>query len=291
MTLPPINDDELRALLETLRRVLVLTRHPDLVREVDALCRYLRSGTLNRQMIDKLLVRVFGAADKAGVMTRLAALLADDLLRTHQPNPYLSALSPVFADIVAEPADNVARLAHADWLDDIVGGDEAAFIRASIELANFEGLDRERVEGALAALSGETLARRFAALGFVTGVPADDDWMVLLEDDRVTVHIGDASGTYTRGMLAELNAPLRTWVAVGRTVLETNPLERATITDVPGLSFAVEPPGPARGWLLRARQTVGGVEHVAAREFATREELLTGVASASNELVEETHGL
>ncbi len=295
VALPRPTPAELRSLLKPLRRTLVLMRQPDLVavaERIEGLIGRVEDGTTSPPIVYDLLTRLLAAAQRdRDHMALFCRLLTDEFERYGEPNPFVMSSSPVFAAVIARPDDTHARLVLADWLDENTRDDQGAFIRASIELANFAGPDRERAEGALAALSGETLARRFAALGFVTGALADDDWMVHLEDDRVTVHTGDASGTYARGMLAELNVTQRTWVTVARTVLETTPLERATITDVPGLSFAVEPPGGQRGWLLRALQTVGGAESVATREFESREALLTGVVHESDELFTEVHGL
>jgi hypothetical protein len=58
-------------------------------------------------------------------------------------------------------------------------------------------------------------------------------------------------------MLSELTVTLGDWYSLAAVALAGWPVERATITDVPGLSFAVEPPDTSRsGWRLTARLRV-----------------------------------
>jgi hypothetical protein len=70
----------------------------------------------------------------------------------------------------------------------------------------------------------------------------------------VTVRVGEAVGTFARGMLAEQSVTLGEWYAVAPLALAAWPLEGARVTDVPGLSFEVAPGRSA--WVLAARLRV-----------------------------------
>lgn len=72
------------------------------------------------------------------------------------------------------------------------------------------------------------------------------DWAWDCTHDAVTVRVGEAAGTFRRGMLAELSVPLGEGYAVGPLALASWPLEGARVTDVPGRS----------AWVLAARLRV-----------------------------------
>jgi hypothetical protein len=65
------------------------------------------------------------------------------------------------------------------------------------------------------------------------------------------VRVGSFVGVFTRGLLAELEVPLGEWFAVAGPALSSWPVERVRASDVPGLSFALEP--IADGWRITGR--------------------------------------
>jgi hypothetical protein len=76
--------------------------------------------------------------------------------------------------------------------------------------------------------------------------------------DRVTVRIGTVAGVFARGLLSELLVSLGVWYEIAPRALASWPIHRASITDLPGLCFWIEPPipGPRAGWHLTATVTV-----------------------------------
>jgi hypothetical protein len=95
--------------------------------------------------------------------------------------------------------------------------------------------------------------RWLADLGLGPRPVAPGDWAWDNAYDRVSVRVGNSAGSFERGMLAGLSVTLGEWHAAGGRALASWPLERTAVTDVPGLSFSVEPPDADRpGWRLSA---------------------------------------
>lgn len=168
----------------------------------------------------------------------------------------------LFANVLDAPADDTARLVLADWLEE--HGEEAfgRFVRAGVVASQFRGMelisDPEFYE-ALRTLSEVTTAgepaRWLGALGI--GAEPGSHWAWDNEADRVTVRIGTTSGVFTRGLLSELILPLQNWYGFAPQALAVWPLERAVITNVPGLTFWIDVPGEDNPlWKLTAAFTV-----------------------------------
>jgi uncharacterized protein (TIGR02996 family) len=291
VSLPRPLTPQLRSLLDTLCHILLLARQPDLVREAECVRTLLDSERTTTAVVESLIVRVLTTAHDEGVMVLLLSLLGAELERNDEPNPLLAAASPLFEALVAEPAENSVRLVLADWLDERTASDHGRFIRASVHAATLTGPARAAALRDLHDLCNAALVRRFAAIGFGPVQITHLEDHIQFDGPNVTVRIGPSSGTYSRGLLARLNLPLNKWVAVARTVLETNPLEAVTLANVPGVSFEFDPPAGPRGWVLRARRTTPAGEVVALREFTTRAEFLTGAARASVALFAEVQGM
>lgn len=154
----------------------------------------------------------------------------------------------LFAAVLSDPADNTARLVLADWLDEHGEPLSARFLRAGVTASRFRDeplIDDPAYYRALADLSAVAEAGApaawLAALG-VGPVPLTSyDWVWDNDGDRVTVRIGRVSGVCARGMLSELILPLAEWYEFAPRAFAGWPLEGGTVTDVPGLRFAVGP--------------------------------------------------
>jgi uncharacterized protein (TIGR02996 family) len=168
--------------------------------------------------------------------------------------------------VLGNPGDDTARLVLADLLresDDPHDRALGRFVWAGVTAAGFRD-DRLLEDPLYYAAQREISA--VASAGFLTGwvcslglgpyPPADRDWGWDSTFDRVTVRVGGATGVFTRGMLAELSLPLGDWYAVAPAALASWPLERASVTDVPGLTFSVD--ATDGEWRLSARLRVPG---------------------------------
>ena len=190
----------------------------------------------------------------------------------------------LFANVLNAPADDTARLVLADWLEE---HDEEAlgrFIRAGVVASHFRGVelisDPEYYE-ALRTLSDVTTAgepaRWLAALGIGPPPPPGPGWAWDNEGDRVTVRIGATSGVFTRGLLSELILPLQDWYDHASQALAAWPLERATITNVPGLTFWIDAPNnDSPEWKVTVAFTVQPRRRARRGVFARLESLLGG---------------
>lgn len=204
----------------------------------------------------------------------------------------------LLANVLNDPADDTARLVLADWLEE--HGEDAfgRFVRAGLIAARFcdeDLIDAPDYYGALDTISdvvasGEP-ARWLSALGIGLSPFGLSDWVWDNAADRVTVRIGAVTGVFTRGLLSELVLPLADWRALAPRALVAWPIERATITDVKGLTFAIEPPRAERvGWRLTAtlvrsrRDRRSGRRHLLSALFGRPNEpdLLPGLWSAES---------
>ncbi len=167
----------------------------------------------------------------------------------------------VLAAVLDNPADDTVRLVLGDILqesDDPADRARGRFLCAGVAASRFR--DHDPIEDPayyaaqreLAAVADTGLpALWLSALGPGPQPLTVADWGWDCAHDRLTVRVGQAAGVFARGMLAELKVTLAEWYAVGSVALAAWPLERATVTDVPGLSFGVAR-APA-GWVLTAR--------------------------------------
>ena len=170
----------------------------------------------------------------------------------------------LFASILADPVDDTARLVLADLLRESDDPDEQArgrFLWAGVTASRFH--DHDLIEDSFyytaqreidAVASAGYPALWLSALGLGPQHLTAGEWAWDCTLDRVTVRIGAAVGTFTRGLLAELSVTLGEWFAVAPVALTMWPLELATATDIPGLPFAVEMTGST--WRLVGRLRV-----------------------------------
>jgi uncharacterized protein (TIGR02996 family) len=170
----------------------------------------------------------------------------------------------LLAAILEDPSDDTPRLVLADLLresDDPDAQARGRYLWADVTASKYR--DEEVIEDRLYYAAQDEIAA-VASAGFPAkwlaelgpgsrpGTGAGWPWDGTL--DRVSVRAGDALGVFTRGMLSEFAVELEEWFDLARPALASWPVERATITDVPGLVFAVGPPGaPGGSWLLEAR--------------------------------------
>jgi uncharacterized protein (TIGR02996 family) len=226
----------------------------------------------------------------------------------------------LLAAVLADPADDTTRLVLADLLresDDATDRALGQFIWAGVTISPFR---EDRViddplyytaQKALAAVASAGFpARWLSALGLGPQHLAKSDWLWDNTLDQVTVRMGGSSGVFKRGMLTDLCVPLENWYTAAPAALAHWPLASGTITDVPGLAFAI---GLTKtGWRLSARlrlrsrrvpMTAAGVVPTAVAEqaflveeagdvetwdlFPDRAALISALASRSAELVTE----
>src|SRR5205085_2366171 len=104
------------------------------------------------------------------------------------------------------------------------------------------------------------------------------------------VRIGDAVGTFKRGMLTELAVTLDEWYLVAEAAVREWPVEWVTVPQVPGLGFWIDPPGDTSPRRLNAAlQTPIWASDSpfspAAREFESRAALASAASRSSAALV------
>ncbi len=170
----------------------------------------------------------------------------------------------LFSNVLNAPADEAARLVLADWLEENDEETFGRFVRAGILAAQFRTLDRlddptyyDFLRVIAAVTQSGVPARWLSALGIGPSPLTAADWVWDHDGDRVTVRIGATAGVFTRGLLSELLLPLANWYAAAVPALAVWPLERATITNVPGLSYWIDPPDADHPmWRLSAAFTV-----------------------------------
>jgi uncharacterized protein (TIGR02996 family) len=155
--------------------------------------------------------------------------------------------SALLANVLDSPGDNTARLVLADWLEEHDEESFGRFLRAGVIASRFrrvELITEPEYYDAIRTLSdiattGEP-ASWLATLGIGLSPLTRKDWVWNCESDRVTVRLGPAAGTFTRGLLAELEVTLGEWYTLCASALAIWPIERVRIADVPGLSFQIE---------------------------------------------------
>lgn len=166
--------------------------------------------------------------------------------------------------ILANPTDDTLRLVLADLLCESVDTEDQArgrFLWAGVTASRFRDVgviddpiySTAQWEIATIASAGYP-ARWLTDLGIGTPPLRDRTWGWDCKHDRVTVRVENASGAFTRGMFSSLNIKLAEWSQLATDVINRVPLEGVTISDVPGLSFAIVQ--ERTGWTLSARLKV-----------------------------------
>jgi uncharacterized protein (TIGR02996 family) len=223
----------------------------------------------------------------------------------------------LLATVLDNPADDTARLVLADLLRESDDADQKAqgrLLWAGVVAATFrtEELIEDRLfytaQAELAAVAATGYpARWLSSLGLGPSPLPQRGWAWDNIWDRVSIRIGGVVGVFARGMLCELSVTREEWSAVAGASIAAWPLERVTVTDVPGLVFSID--RKTDGWTLTARLklpgrkvsvtgrairrgdssglalTVGAADWRLDRVFPSRTELVAGVASASTALV------
>jgi uncharacterized protein (TIGR02996 family) len=169
----------------------------------------------------------------------------------------------LLAAVLENPADDTARLVLADYLEENGEPDLGRFLRAGVVASRYRTAtvieDRE-FYGALAELSAVAEsgapARWLAALGLGPSPLTARDWGWDNVSDLVTVRLGRVTGEFARGMLVGLSVRLGEWLDVCGRAVARWPVERVTVSDLPGLSFWIDPPDDdSPGWRLTAALT------------------------------------
>ena len=184
----------------------------------------------------------------------------------HLPDNPVTDRDTLLRTVLIHPADDTARLVLADLLresDDAEVQARGRFLWAGVIASRFRG---EPVIDDPIYYSAQEEIATIATAGFPAQWLAElelcprpltaGDWAWDNTLDRVSVRVGAGVGTFTRGMLAELTLTLAEWYAVATTAVATWPIESASVADVPGLTFTIQPIGS--GWRLSARLRVVG---------------------------------
>ncbi len=152
--------------------------------------------------------------------------------------------------ILTNPSDDTPRLILADLLRESDDPSERArgqFLWAGLTAARFRTAEliddpayytAQREIGQVAA-AGEP-ARWLAEWGIGSAALRTGDWAWDCVHDRVTVRLGGASGIFTGGMLTGLSVELSEWYRLATDVLSQAPLQTITITDIRGLTLAID---------------------------------------------------
>jgi uncharacterized protein (TIGR02996 family) len=166
----------------------------------------------------------------------------------------------LLAVVLNDPADDTVRLVLADWLresDDPVDQALGRFLWAGVTASRYrrDELINDRLyytaQQELAAISATGFPARWVAdLGLDPLVVTERDWAWDSEHDRVSFRVGPVRAVFARGLIEELSAPFETWLNVAPVALETWPLALGAITDIAGLTFAIE---GTCDWIVTAR--------------------------------------
>jgi uncharacterized protein (TIGR02996 family) len=170
----------------------------------------------------------------------------------------------LLAAVLADPSDDTARLVLADLLRESDNPEERArrrFLWAGVTASRYRGegpiedcLYYEALAEIAAVAADGFPARWLADLGLGPRPLAPGDWAWDRVFDPVTVRVGGLAAVFERGLLAGLSVTLGEWYEVAAAALGAWPLELVSVTDAPGLTFAVG--RLAGGWRLGARLRV-----------------------------------
>lgn len=134
--------------------------------------------------------------------------------------------------ILADPQDDLPRLAYADWLEENGRQERAEFIRAQVACWNaFEArrghrelcdCDRcERYDGLYVSMR-----KRYA--------PGPDGALPFADDDPVRLIPASAPRSawdWQRGFVSAYRGPLQVWLDYGPAVVRAHPVEKVRLTD------------------------------------------------------------
>lgn len=175
----------------------------------------------------------------------------------------------LLAAILQTPADDTVRLVLADLLreqDDpadqalgrfLWGGVVASWFRTHhvIEDPNYYSASREIGRACAEGWPGKWMT----SLGLAPWTSARRYWLWDSTHDQVTVRCGGVAGIFTRGMLSELQIPLKLWRHHAQGVLSRWPLERVRILELPGVLITVDKAGEQ--WRLAAALSIPRRRH------------------------------
>lgn len=169
--------------------------------------------------------------------------------------------------IIAAPADDLPRLAYADWLEESGEPERAEFIRVQCEIAELEETDwREEAVAGKWGKGDDVLEKRGAhihalrhrerqLLGFGPGGHTPDhklNWYQWVGVARETIERRDVQGQvlrmFRRGFIDEIHLTLSQFFGgvLGPQIFRDHPVERVVITDR-------EPFRWGNGWAWQSR--------------------------------------
>lgn len=207
-----------------------------------------------------------------------------------EPRVPRTDLDRLLAAIRRDPADDLARLAYADALEEVSGGDvtDGRMIRAQI----IRGAKYTHIPGGwrtVLADCDDTIQR----LGLEVWID-DDRW-------RYNDTVGPPILTSTpavfvvRGFLEEVRCPLQTWLDHGPAVVRWHPVRRVRVTDR-GPTHVDRGPGfDAWAWLSYGAPSTRFPEYVCRKLergwYATEEKAFDGLSETLIEIAEEVAGV
>jgi uncharacterized protein (TIGR02996 family) len=142
------------------------------------------------------------------------------------PDPYPPGFGPFLAAIIADPADDTARLVAADWLDENGDPDRAEFVRAQVALSRLHpGYETDQAAAARVHLdpSAGDLYRREREL-----LPRySAEWLAGLSP------WGGQTVTFRRGFPASVHMTAGRWATDGPKVRASAPVESVSLDGGP----------------------------------------------------------
>ena len=155
---------------------------------------------------------------------------------------------PLLKAIIADPEDDTARLAYADWLEENGQGERAEFVRVQVEFARHphradilaanydarDGIDEDWARGFALQLREEALWN-FGAPGrwaIDSELPFDHCIRCI---DQETISKSTTTRTpiavFRRGFVAQITCALADWRAHGPALARAHPVETVRLTD------------------------------------------------------------
>ncbi len=150
----------------------------------------------------------------------------------------------LLAGVLADPDDDLPRLAMADWLEENGEADRAEFVRVQVAFAALVGGQGPPAEGMMFPDDWPEEAKRLCLRSL---------WLYsMLPDMEVRLLHGPALwcyrpslGNFRRGFLESVELPLQAWLDHGPALVRAHPVREARLTDRdPGESEDE----PASGW-------------------------------------------
>lgn len=123
--------------------------------------------------------------------------------------------------ILDDPADDLPRLAYADWCEENGQVDRAEFIRVEMHISRICRSNRKGTPEPDANRLDEMISRQSALMYGVWEL----GWLDPLPRELIS------GSVHNRGFVAEVRCPLQMWLAHGPAIIRSHPVESVVATD------------------------------------------------------------